>query len=186
MSTLGRTQRPPHSEIDSPRRPRIVRGIEIRIREAQLTDVPVIAEFNRRLAWETERIELNPAVLRQGVTAVVGDPQKGVYYVAEEQGSVVGQLMITYEWSDWRNGNLWWIQSVFVKEECRGRGVFRALFKHLETLALAGDGVAGLRLYMHAHNQAARRTYERLGMSRSDYEVFERDFVLNRPQKTFP
>jgi len=149
-----------------------------------LPDVPVIAEFNRRLAWETERLKLNPEVLRPGVTAVLSDSTKGTYYVAEANDAVVGQLMITYEWSDWRNGNLWWIQSVFVKEEFRGQGVFRALFSHLESLARSSDGVAGLRLYMHAENERARQTYERLGMSHSDYEVFELDFVLNRKRET--
>jgi GNAT superfamily N-acetyltransferase len=148
-----------------------------------LPDVSVIAEYNRRMAWETERLRLDPEVLRPGVTAVLGDPAKGVYFLAEVNGTVVGQLMITYEWSDWRNGNLWWIQSVFVKEDFRGRGVFRALFKHLENLARANKNVAGLRLYMHADNQAARQTYERLGMRFSDYEVFELDFVLDRKKK---
>jgi GNAT superfamily N-acetyltransferase len=171
-------------KIDSLHRARIVRGIKIRIREACLPDAPVITEFNRRMAWETERLKLDPEVLLPGVTAVLNDSTKGVYFLAETNGSIVGQLMITYEWSDWRNGNLWWIQSVFVKEEFRGQGVFRALFKHLENLARSSDGVAGLRLYMHADNKAARQTYERLGMKHSEYEVFEVDFVLNRNRET--
>jgi GNAT superfamily N-acetyltransferase len=129
-------------------------------------------------------LKLKPEVVRSGVAAVLNDASKGVYYVAETNGAVVGQLMITYEWSDWRNGNLWWIQSVFVKEEFRGQGVFRALFKHLEDMARSDAGVAGLRLYMHAENEAARRTYERLGMRHSDYEVFELDFVLHRKRQT--
>lgn len=171
-------------KIASPPDARIVRGINIRIREAHLPDVPVLAEFNRRLAWETERLQLDPEVLRQGVTAVLQDASKGIYFVAEVDGAVAGQLMITYEWSDWRNGNLWWIQSVFVKEEFRGQGLFRALFTHLENRARASSGVAGLRLYMHAHNEAARQTYERLGMKHSEYEVLELDFVLNRNRET--
>lgn len=149
-----------------------------------MTDVPVIAEFNRRLAWETERLKLDPEVLRPGVTAVLNDSTKGTYYVAEANDEVVGQLMITYEWSDWRNGNLWWIQSVFVKEEFRGKGVFRTLFAYLQNLARSSKGVAGLRLYMHADNAAARQAYERLGMRHSDYEVFELDFVLNRKRES--
>ena len=132
------------------------------------------------MAWETEGLRLDPEVVRRGVAAVLEDAHKGIYYVADADGEVVGQLMITYEWSDWRNGNLWWIQSVFVKEAYRGRGVFRALFEHLEKLARASGGVAGLRLYMHADNQRARQTYERLGLKHSDYEVFELDFVLKR------
>ena len=164
------------------RDPRIVRAIKIR--QASISDTNVIADFNRRMAWETERLKLQAAVLQEGVAAVLNDPHKGIYYVAEESGVVVGQLMITYEWSDWRNGNLWWIQSVFVKEEFRGKGVFRALFGHLENLARASNGVAGLRLYMHADNERARQTYERLGMRHSNYEVFELDFVLNRQKQS--
>jgi len=136
------------------------------------------------MAWETERLKLDPEVLKQGVTTVLNEATKGVYHVAEANGAVVGQLMITYEWSDWRNGNLWWIQSVFVKEEFRGQGVFRALFEHLEDLARSSKGVAGLRLYMHADNATARQTYERLGMRHSEYEVFELDFVLDRKRDT--
>jgi GNAT superfamily N-acetyltransferase len=90
-------------------------------------------------------------------------------------GDVAGQLMITYEWSDWRNGNIWWIQSVYVKPEFRRAGVFRALFHHLESLAKTQEDVCMLRLYMHAENTRARQSYERLGMSRTKYEVFELD-----------
>lgn len=178
-----RIQRRLNSKVDSTPKARIVRGINIQIRPARLSDAPVLAEFNRRLAWETERLKLDAVTLRKGVTAVLQDCTKGLYFVAETDGTVAGQLMITYEWSDWRNGNLWWIQSVFVKEECRGHGVFRALFKYLQDLARADTGVAGLRLYMHADNAAARQTYERLGMRHSDYEVFEMDFVLNRKKE---
>ena len=98
--------------------------------------------------------------------------------MGERDGEVVGQLLITYEWSDWRNGNFWWIQSVYVKEALRGRGVFRALFAHVEKLAKARKDVCGLRLYMDTHNAPARKTYERLGLKRTNYELFEMDFVL--------
>jgi len=152
----------------------------MKIRPAYLPDVPIIADFNVRLAMETEQLRLDPDTVAAGVAAILSDPAKGIYFVAERDGEVLGQLMITYEWSDWRNGNLWWIQSVYVKPEFRGQGVFRALFKHLEDLAHAGNGVAGLRLYMHAENDRARRAYEHLGMKHSDYEVFEMDFVLAR------
>jgi GNAT superfamily N-acetyltransferase len=148
------------------------------IRQASLSDAPVVAEFNLRLAEETEQLRLEPGVVRAGVAAVLSDPAKGTYFVAEAEGVVVGQLMITYEWSDWRNGNFWWIQSVYVKPEFRSQGVFRALFKHLKDLARGNSEVAGLRLYMHAENHRARRLYEQLGMKHSDYEVFEMDFVL--------
>ncbi len=133
----------------------------------------MIAEFNRRLADETEDLKLEPAVIEAGVAALLADEAKGIYFVAEIEGVVAGQLMITYEWSDWRNGNIWWLQSVYVKQEFRRFGVFRALFQHLLELARSRSDVCGLRLYMHAENQRARETYERLGMHHTHYEVFE-------------
>jgi GNAT superfamily N-acetyltransferase len=125
------------------------------------------------LAAETENLRLDPDRVRTGVAALLKDPAKGLYYVAEVDGTVAGQVMITYEWSDWRNGNIWWLQSVYVKQEFRRRGVFGALFKHLEDLARQRPGVCGLRLYMHADNARARQSYERLGMKPTQYEVFE-------------
>lgn len=119
---------------------------------------------------------LNPECVRAGVEALLADPAKGIYYVAEIEGELAGQLMITYEWSDWRNGNLWWIQSVYVKKEFRRRGVFRELYGFLERVARSRKEVRSLRLYMHAENSAARRSYENLGMRHTKYEVFEMEF----------
>jgi GNAT superfamily N-acetyltransferase len=153
------------------------------IRRATPADVSVVTDFNLRLADETEQLKLDPAIVRAGVAAVLGDEHKGLYFVAELDGRITGQLMITYEWSDWRNGNLWWLQSVYVHPDFRSRGVFRALFAHLTELARARRDVAGLRLYMHHDNETARRTYERVGMKRAGYEVFEMDFVLNRTKE---
>jgi GNAT superfamily N-acetyltransferase len=133
----------------------------------------VVTEFNLRLALETEDLRLDPECVQAGVAALLADPAKGIYFVAEVGGAIVGQLMITYEWSDWRNGNLWWIQSVYVKQEFRRQGIFRLLFKHLETRARLDTGVRSLRLYMHVDNHTARSSYERLGMHRTQYEVFE-------------
>jgi GNAT superfamily N-acetyltransferase len=127
------------------------------------------------LAEETENLRLEPQLVRSGVDAILRDPAKGLYFVAEVQGSLVGQVMITYEWSDWRNGNLWWLQSVYVKTEFRGQGIFRKLFNHLQKLALAAKDVSGLRLYMHADNDRARQSYKKLGMKPTRYEVFELD-----------
>lgn len=107
------------------------------------------------------------------MAALLSDPAKGLYYVAESSGTVIGQVMITYEWSDWRNGNIWWLQSVYVKREFRQRGVFRALFNHLVELARTRPDVCGLRLYMHVDNARARQSYENLGMTQTPYEVFE-------------
>jgi GNAT superfamily N-acetyltransferase len=151
--------------------------MEITIRRAGLPDAPAIAEFNLRLAEETEGLRLDSASVEAGVAALLRDPAKGVYYLAEADGAVVGQLMITYEWSDWRNGNLWWIQSVYVKQEFRAQGVFRRLFEHLKTLAQEQKDVPALRLYVHTDNTRAHRSYENLGMKRTKYEVFEMDLA---------
>lgn len=150
-------------------------GMELKIREAALSDAPLIAAFNLRLAEESEGLRLDAAIVQAGVTAMLKDPAKGLYYVAETEGAVVAQVMITYEWSDWRNGNIWWIQSVYVKPEFRRAGVFRALFNHLRNLAQTRKDVCSLRLYVHAENTRASQSYERLGMTRTQYEVFELD-----------
>jgi GNAT superfamily N-acetyltransferase len=138
----------------------------------------VVAEFNLRLAEESEGIRLVPECVAKGVAAILADATKGLYFVAEARGQVVGQVMITYEWSDWRNGNLWWLQSVYVRQDFRRQGVFRALFRHLQELALKDGGVRGLRLYMHAENQRARHSYEQMGMKQTKYEVLEMEFNL--------
>jgi ribosomal protein S18 acetylase RimI-like enzyme len=155
-------------------------GIEIDIRKAKPSDAATITEFNLRLATETEGLHLDADLVRRGVAALLHDPAKGLYFVAEVAGAVVGQVMITYEWSDWRNGNLWWLQSVYVKPEFRQSGVFRALFRHVESQARAQGDVPGLRLYMHDDNIRARRSYEKLGMKRTRYEVFEMDLRRER------
>ena len=149
--------------------------MDIKIRKAALADLRVIADFNARMAQETESLALEPARVEVGVGALLTDPAKGIYYVAEVAGAVAGQLMITYEWSDWRNGNIWWLQSVYVKPEFRRAGVFRALFNYVQVLARSRTDVCSLRLYMHADNTRARQSYERLGMTRTKYEVFELD-----------
>ncbi len=149
----------------------------MKIRKARVGDAPVIAEFNARMAWETEHRRLNSFRVNRGVALLLKDSSKGIYFVAEVGGRIVGQLLITYEWSDWRKGTFWWIQSVYVAPEHRQRGVFRALFKHVHQLARSRRNVCGLRLYMHARNRRARHAYERLGMKHSGYEVFEDDFV---------
>jgi GNAT superfamily N-acetyltransferase len=152
--------------------------IEPKIRPAILSDVAFLADSNARMAQETEGRQLDPTRLNAGVNALLADETKGTYYIAEVAGKVAGQLLITREWSDWRNGHFWWIQSVYVSEEFRGAGVFRALFNHVHTLAKAEPDVCGLRLYMEAHNARARAAYERLGLKQTEYQVFEMDFVL--------
>jgi GNAT superfamily N-acetyltransferase len=156
--------------------------IKTKIREARLTDTAIIADFNARMALETELRRLDIERVRQGVHVLLSDSAKGAYFIAETETegvtTITGQLLITYEWSDWRNGNFWWIQSVYVVEAFRGQGIFQALFNHIDQLAKASKDVCGLRLYVDAHNNAARKTYERLGMKRTNYELFETDFVL--------
>jgi ribosomal protein S18 acetylase RimI-like enzyme len=144
------------------------------IRRATPADAPVVVEFNRRLAEETEGVVLDLALLRAGVASALADPAKTLYFVAEDEGVVVGQLALTYEWSDWRNGWIWWIQSVYVCAEARRRGVFRALYEHVHDLARRDPGVIGLRLYVEHENHAAQETYRRLGMERTRYLVLER------------
>ena len=147
-----------------------------------MSDAAIIADFNARMAWETEKRRLELDRVRAGVAALLNDPLKGVYFVAEIESAasvvVAGQLLITYEWSDWRNGNFWWVQSVYVAEEFRGAGIFRALFEHAHALARSQPDVCGVRLYMDAENTRARRAYERLGLRQTNYQVFEMDFVL--------
>lgn len=150
----------------------------MKIRKATLSDSAIITDFSARLAWETERRRLNRSRLGQGVRAFLKDSTKGSYFLAEEKGLVVGQLSITTEWSDWRNGNFWWIQSVYVAPEFRQRGVFRALYAHVHKLAKSRREVCGLRLYVEEDNSRAQGAYERLGMAVSHYKFFEIDFVL--------
>jgi len=154
---------------------RVLWLIQINIRKAEIGDAAVIANYNVRLALETEDLKLEAGVVAAGVTAVLQDSAKGVYYVAESDGQVAGQVMITYEWSDWRNGNIWWLQSVYVAAPFRRQGIFRALFAHVQQLAGNQPGVCGLRLYMHAENTRARQSYLDLGMTHTEYEVFELD-----------
>jgi GNAT superfamily N-acetyltransferase len=152
--------------------------INTQIRTATEGDVPLIAQYNANIAWETEQRKLDLPRVREGVKALLLDPAKGTYYVAETNGQIAGQVLITYEWSDWRNGNFWWIQSVYVAEQFRGKGIFRALFEHIQNLARSRPGICGLRLYMDGENSRARQAYERLGLKKTNYEMFEIDFVL--------
>ena len=149
----------------------------VTVRPARIADAGLIADYNRALARETEGRDLNPDRIGPGVRALLEDSTKGRYLVAELDGEVVGQLMVTFEWSDWRNGMFWWIQSVYVRPDRRGQGVFSALYQTVESEARADSGVCGIRLYMEHHNDRARAAYLRMGMKPAGYEVLEADFT---------
>ncbi len=145
----------------------------IKVRDAVSADCAALCEGNSKMALETENHALPAATLKAGVSALLGDVSLGKYFVAEADGQLVGQIMVTYEWSDWRNASFWWIQSVFVWPEHRRHGVFRALYDHVRCEAKAAAGVCGLRLYVMSDNEHAQHTYERCGMHQTDYQVME-------------
>ena len=144
-----------------------------RVRAGRLTDKDAIADFQLRLAAETEDFHLDKDTVWQGVQAVFDDPRKGRYWVAELDGRVAGCLLTVPEWSDWRNGTVLWIHSVYVAPECRRRGVYRALYEHLHRMIEQDDSLKGLRLYVEKSNLPARRTYEALGMNGEHYQTYE-------------
>lgn len=154
----------------------------IQIRPATRDDADTIVEFNRAMALETENRQLDLPTLRQGIRAFLENSGYGSYIMAElpedKSRKPVGQLMITYEWSDWRNGVFWWIQSVYVAPDWRGRGVFRAMYDHILAKAKSDPKVCGIRLYVEQENRRAQTAYQRVGLRPSVYTVFEQDFVL--------
>ena len=146
------------------------------LRDATRADIDALVEFNAAMAWETEHKRLDPAILRPGVAAVFDDARRGFYLVAERGGVVLGGLLVTFEWSDWRCGDWWWVQSVYVRPEARGRGVFGALYRAIEARARVA-GAVGLRLYVERDNQRAQRTYAVLGMEETAYRMYEQPFA---------
>ena len=143
------------------------------IRVANHKDVTALVDFNQAMAWETESKKLDNAILTQGVGALIADPNKGFYLVAEQNGQVVGSLMVTTEWSDWRNGVFWWIQSVYILPDFRRQGIYAGLYKQVKELAQQQGDVCGFRLYVEKENQVAQATYSALGMHESHYLMFE-------------
>ncbi|MGA9364687.1 MAG: GNAT family N-acetyltransferase [Bacteroidota bacterium] len=154
----------------------------ILVRRAKPADAAIIARFNAAIGTETEGILLDRRRLHRGVEAILRDPMKGFYLLAEVDGKIAGQMMITREWSDWRNGHFWWIQSVYVLPAYRRRGVYRALHESVVALGRRRKDVCGIRLYVDHHNLSAQKVYKKLGMKRSNYEMFEQDFVLRRDE----
>lgn len=139
-----------------------------------------LVEFNARMALETEGKTLDRLVLTRGVQKLLTDRTLGRYFVVEDAGDIVGQLMITSEWSDWRDGHFWWIQSVYVREDARGRGVYSLLHEHVLAQAARAGDVVGVRLYVEPDNTRAQRTYQRLGMTKT-YDVMEQSLAYSPP-----
>jgi len=153
------------------------------VRKARIEDVGAIAKNNIATALETEKKSLDNEVVRRGVLAVMEDPTKGFYLIAEKAGEVVGQCLITFEWSDWRCGSFWWIQSLYVHPDHRNEGIFLKLFDDILDRIQETNGVAGIRLYVDESNHIAMKAYERAGMRRSHYVMFgidQRDQSISR------
>ncbi|VTR97258.1 GNAT family N-acetyltransferase [Tuwongella immobilis] len=148
----------------------------ITVRPARMDDLATLVDFNCKLAWESEHHTLDPRIVEPGVAALLADPVgRGRYWVAThgESGPVVGQLQITREWSDWRNGWFWWLQSVYVDAQFRRMGVFSSLVAAMKQAARQEGDVIGLRLYVEQENHAAQRTYERLGLQPIPFQLYQ-------------
>jgi GNAT superfamily N-acetyltransferase len=145
----------------------------ITYRDARPTDAPAIVDFQIAMAQETEDFALNRAICTRGVEAVFADPSHGRYFVADDDRKLVASLMITLEWSDWRNGTVWWIQSVYVRPEYRRRGIYAGLYQHVKEIAGRDANVRGIRLYVDRRNTSAQEVYRRMGMNGEHYQVFE-------------
>ena len=143
------------------------------IRKAKPSELATLVSFQQKMAQETENLELNQDILNKGVKAVFDDQNKGIYYVAVENNEVIASLMITFEWSDWRNGQVYWIQSVYVLPAHRGKGVYKQMYLHLKKVVDETPGILGLRLYVEKDNLNAQKVYSKLGMDGEHYKMFE-------------
>ena len=147
------------------------------IRLARPEDVSRIRDFNQAMARETEGKSLEDRVISQGVQRIFEEPIHGFYVVAENQGHIIGTLMVTREWSDWRNGQFWWIQSVYVVREFRRRGVYREMYQFVRERASSSQEVCGFRLYVEKDNEVAQKTYRSLGMMETPYLMYEEELL---------
>ena len=143
------------------------------VRIANKDDIPAIVKFQLAMAAETENIELDKKTVTKGVSAVIDDPSKGRYYLAEKKGKIIGSLLTTFEWSDWRNGTVLWIQSVYILPEFRRKGVYSNMYKHIKNMVLKDEKLNGIRLYADKDNNIAHTTYLKLGMTPDHYITFE-------------
>jgi len=151
---------------------------EVTVRPARMSDLEALVRFSAAMAQETEGRKLDLERLRKGTLAVLESGEHGYYMVAETRDGIVGQLLITYEWSDWRHGVFWWIQSVYVDPSVRGQGIYRTMHASVLQEARRRPEVCGLRLYVEKDNAAAQAVYRRLGMQMTPYQVYEQDFLL--------
>ena len=155
----------------------------VTVRRANLDDALLIVGFNLAMAMESEGRALQPGLLEQGVRHILLEPDHGFYLVAEVDGEAAGSLLVTFEWSDWRNGCFWWIQSVYVLPRFRRRGVYSRLHAQVRAAALADGNACGLRLYVERDNSGAQATYRNLGMEETGYRLFEEDFARGSPNR---
>jgi len=145
----------------------------IEVRPATPNDSKYIIDFQQKMALETENVQLDTAVLALGLKRLFEDPARGSYYVAVDNAQVIGCMMITYEWSEWRCGNVLWIQSVYIVPSYRGKGVFKKMYEYIKGMITPGSGYTGIRLYVDKTNLAAQKVYEKLGMNGDHYQVYE-------------
>ena len=145
----------------------------ILVRVAKPSDLEFIVTSNRQMAAETEDLGLMEDTLRKGIGYLLEHPQEGFYLIAEQDHAAVGTLMVTFEWSDWRNGRFWWIQSVFVAPEQRRSGIYRSMHEFVRRQALQDAQICGLRLYVEHNNTIAQQTYQHIGMSATHYRLYE-------------
>ncbi len=147
--------------------------MEMIIRKAIPEDAQTIAEFQQKMAFETESVQLDMNIVTKGVMAVFDDEKKGDYFVAEKDGMIVGSLLTTFEWSDWRNGTVLWIQSVFILKEYRGQGIYKNMYLHIRNLVENDPALMGVRLYVEKTNDTAQKVYSKLGMDGDHYHLYE-------------
>ncbi|MDC0603327.1 GNAT family N-acetyltransferase [Aliiglaciecola sp.] len=148
----------------------------MKVRKATLNDAIALVDFNQAMAFETEKKQLDSDILTAGVNQLLNDENKGFYLVAElPSGEIAGSLMVTFEWSDWRNSQFWWIQSVYIRPQNRRQGIYSKLYNNVKALANEEQGVCGFRLYVEKDNITAQKTYQNLGMHESHYDMYETD-----------
>ncbi len=148
----------------------------MKIRLGTKEDIPFIVEFNKAMAIETEEKDLNSLTLTKGVTGLFNNSNNGFYLIAEKNNMPCGQLMITKEWSDWRNGTFWWIQSVYIHPDHRKEGIYKMLHNEVRRLANLEENICGIRLYVDQENKNAKKVYNAMGMVETDYQLFEEDW----------